>query len=171
MGRCMSGMPSCAFTDPSVNSTMECTIDWGCTTASMRSGVMPNSQRASIISNALLSIVAESMVILAPIDQLGWARASRTVTLLSSSMLRVRKGPPEAVISSFLLLMIPLLPYTGIWPSARNRRGLYVRVSCRVVVSQALRLQPLSLCWPGLSACRHRWHAGWGRGRCSLQWL
>ena len=80
---------------------MECTIDWGCTTASMRSGVMPNSQRASIISNALLSIVAESMVILAPIDQLGWARASRTVTLLSSSMLRVRKGPPEAVISSF----------------------------------------------------------------------
>ena len=75
-------------------------------------------------------------------------------------MLRVRKGPPEAVISSFLLLMIPLLPYTGIWPSARNRRGLYVRgelSSRRVTSSPATTIVSLlarAICLPASMARR-----------------
>jgi hypothetical protein len=31
----MSGGDACAIVDPSMNSTMECTIDCGCTTTSM----------------------------------------------------------------------------------------------------------------------------------------
>ena len=39
-----------------------------------------NSQRASMISRALFIIVAESIVIFWPIFQVGWSRASATVT-------------------------------------------------------------------------------------------
>ena len=41
--------------------------------------------------------VLESIVILGPICQVGWARASATVTRSSSAGLRPRKGPPLAV--------------------------------------------------------------------------
>ena len=41
--------------------------------------------------------VLESMVILGPICQVGWARASATLTSSSSARLRPRKGPPLAV--------------------------------------------------------------------------
>ena len=44
--------------------------------------------------------VDESMVILGPIDQVGWASASSTVTARSCSAVQPRKGPPEAVSSS-----------------------------------------------------------------------
>ena len=37
IGSFMSGGLACAMVDPSTNVTMECTIDCGCTTASMRS--------------------------------------------------------------------------------------------------------------------------------------
>ena len=40
--------------------------------------------------------VAESMVIFAPISQLGCLRASLGVTSSSCSLVYVRKGPPEA---------------------------------------------------------------------------
>mmetsp|Transcript_33644 Transcript_33644/g.43190 ORF Transcript_33644/g.43190 Transcript_33644/m.43190 type:complete len:230 (-) Transcript_33644:252-941(-) len=42
-------------------------------------------------------MVAESTVILAPISQLGWVRASFTVALCMSSTSQSRKAPPEAV--------------------------------------------------------------------------
>ena len=58
---------------------------------------MPNSHRASIISNPLFIIEAESMVTFAPIDQFGWFNASARVTPYSSSFGRVRNGPPDAV--------------------------------------------------------------------------
>ena len=64
----------------------------------MRFGSIPNSQRASIISKALLTMVAESMVIFAPMSQLGWRRASAAVALAMRSGSQVRNGPPEAVI-------------------------------------------------------------------------
>jgi hypothetical protein len=37
MGPRMSGCESWAMVAPSVKVTMECTMDWGCTTTSMRS--------------------------------------------------------------------------------------------------------------------------------------
>ena len=44
---------------------------WGCTTTRIFSGGMSNSQRASMISRALLNMLAESTVIFAPMLQLG----------------------------------------------------------------------------------------------------
>ncbi len=69
----------------------------GCTTTSMRSMPMPNSQRASIISRPLLKSVAESMVIFGPMFQVGWQSACSGVTLASSFAGNWRKGPPDAV--------------------------------------------------------------------------
>ena len=53
-------------------------------------------------SRPLFIIVAESTVILAPMDQLGWRRASSRVTAESSSRVLPKKGPPEAVRISLL---------------------------------------------------------------------
>ena len=72
----MSGSPSCASTEPSTNSTSECTIDCGWTTTSTRSGGTSKSQRASITSSPLFISVAESIVIFGPISQFGWRSAS-----------------------------------------------------------------------------------------------
>ena len=94
MGRRMSGSDSWAMVAPSVNSTIECTIDCGCTTTSIWSkpsrrpaspAGAPNSSWASITSRPLFISVDESTVIFGPIDQVGWARASSTVTAASSA--------------------------------------------------------------------------------------
>ena len=69
----------------------------GWMTTLMCSGARSNSQRASITSSALFIMVAESMVILRPIEKLGWAQASSIVTARSVAGSRVRNGPPEAV--------------------------------------------------------------------------
>ena len=58
---------------------------------------MRYSHLASIASKALLTSVAESIVILGPIRQVGWASASAAVTVASSADGRPRNGPPEAV--------------------------------------------------------------------------
>ena len=55
-----------------------------------------------MISSPLFIMVAESMVIFAPMLQLGCRSASMTVTLRSSSVVLPKKGPPEAVRMSFL---------------------------------------------------------------------
>ena len=44
IGIAMSGGLAIATVAPSVNSTMECTTDWRCTTTWMRSKPMPNSR-------------------------------------------------------------------------------------------------------------------------------
>src|SRR5258706_75326 len=49
-----------------------------------------------MISSPLFIIVAESTVILGPIDQLGWCSASATVTRPRGSSGRSRNGPPLA---------------------------------------------------------------------------
>ena len=85
----MSGMPSCARTERSTNSTIEWTIDCGCTTTSIRSNGTPNSQCASRTSRPLFMSVAESIVIFAPIRHVGWRRACSTVTAFEG-----RSGPP-----------------------------------------------------------------------------
>ena len=82
MGSFISGVPSWAFMAPSVNCTMECMIDCGCTTTSILSTSIPKSHFASITSKPLFIMEAESMVILAPMLQLGCLRASAAVTVL-----------------------------------------------------------------------------------------
>jgi hypothetical protein len=81
----------------SMNSTMLCTMDCGCTTASTLLMGTSKSHLASIISNPLLKRVAESMVILRPMVQVGCFRACWTVTLAKSAAGMVRNGPPDAV--------------------------------------------------------------------------
>lgn len=44
-------------------------------------------------SSPLLTRVAELIVITGPMDQVGWARASSTVTFASCCLVRPRKGP------------------------------------------------------------------------------
>ena len=96
----MSGVPRCASSEPSVRRTSACTIDWGCTTTSMRSYGTPNSRCASITSRPLFIRVAESIVMRAPIAHVGWRSASATEMSASSARERPRNGPPEAVTIS-----------------------------------------------------------------------
>ena len=85
-----------------VSSTSEWTIDCGCTTTSMADGAATsNSQCASITSRPLFISVAESMVILRPIRQVGWLSASSGVTAASRSRGQVaersaRRGEDQA---------------------------------------------------------------------------
>ena len=58
------------------------------------------SQCASMISRPLLAIVAESIVIFAPIRQVGWRRACSGVAVARSATVAWRNGPPDAVSSS-----------------------------------------------------------------------
>src|SRR5436190_1827731 len=97
IGRRMSGLDSWAMVAPSVHSTMECTIDCGCTTTSMRSKPTSNSSLASITSRPLFMSVDESTVIFGPIDHVGCASASSMVTFARSAGVRPRNGPPLAV--------------------------------------------------------------------------
>ena len=96
---CPAGWPG-RCVEPSANVTIECTIDCGCTTTSIRSYGMPNSRWASISSRPLLISVAELSVTTGPMSHVGWASASATVTSASSARRRPRNGPPDAVSTS-----------------------------------------------------------------------
>ena len=91
---------SCATSEPSTNSTKEWMSDCGWITTSIRSPGRPKRKCASITSRPLFIIVAESIVILGPIFQVGCASASSTVIASKVSRRRSRKGPPEAVSTS-----------------------------------------------------------------------
>ena len=88
----MSGGDACAIVEPSTNSTIECTIDCGCTTTSMSSYGTPNSRCASMTSSPLLTSVAEFVVTTRPMSQVGCASASAGVTAPSDSRVRPRNG-------------------------------------------------------------------------------
>ena len=105
IGRRMSGVPSCALIAPSSNCTIEWMTDWGCITTSISSAPTPNSHFASMTSKPLFIMVAESMVILAPMLQLGCLSACSFVTWANSSFVNVRNGPPDAVRISFSTLL------------------------------------------------------------------
>ena len=98
----ISGMESSAYTDPSGDSIIECTIDSLCTVTSIFSGGNENRYDASITSSALFASVALSIVIFLPIFHVGWLSASSTV-ILDISFLSL-KGPPDAVIMSLSAL-------------------------------------------------------------------
>ncbi len=57
----------------------------------------PNRSCASISSRPLFIMVAESMEILSPMSQLGWASACSGVTSAMSASDQLRNGPPDAV--------------------------------------------------------------------------
>ena len=97
MGSLMSGVPSCAFKEPSTNCTAEWTTLRGWMTTDMAEKATSYSQRASITSNPLLASVAESIVIFAPIVHVGWRSARSGVTVARSATLESRNGPPDAV--------------------------------------------------------------------------
>ena len=97
MGSRMSGQPSCAITAPSTNSTIEWMIDSGWTTTLIWSGVRSKSHLASMTSKPLFIMVAESMVTLLPMFQLGCLRACAAVAPAIFWRSQVRNGPPEAV--------------------------------------------------------------------------
>ena len=92
----MSGVPNWAFREPSTKRTAEWTTLCGWMTTSIASSPTSYSQRASTTSRPLFASVAESIVIFAPIDQVGWRRACCGVTADRSAG-PSRNGPPEAV--------------------------------------------------------------------------
>ena len=57
-----------------------------------------NKKKTSFLPLFYFILFALSIVILAPIAQLGCARACSTVTSFNSSLVRLRKEPPEAVM-------------------------------------------------------------------------
>ena len=69
-----------------------------------------------MISRALFIIVAESMLTLGPIDQVGWARASSTLAWAICSAELSLNGPPEAVINTFSISL--RLPLRAAWKIA-----------------------------------------------------
>ena len=87
--------------EPSTNSTIEWMMLCGCMTISMSSHGTPNSQCASITSNALFISVAESTVIFRPIFQVGCFSACAGVAEPSSSSGVSLNAPPDAVMMSF----------------------------------------------------------------------
>src|SRR5437867_12177959 len=87
---------NCASTDPSANSTIECTILCGWTTTSTCAIPTPNNQCASIISSPLLNSLAESIVIFCPMFQVGCFRACCTVIFENSLDGSSRNAPPLA---------------------------------------------------------------------------
>ncbi len=113
MGRRMSGRESWAIVAPSVNSTIEWTIDCGCTTTSIWSYGAPNSSWASITSRPLFMSVEESTVIFGPMLHVGWASASLDGDLrpgrrgcgpgtgppLAVSTMRARSAPPRVALA------------------------------------------------------------------------
>ena len=97
IGSLMSGSAIWAMTAPSSNSTIEWMIDSGWTTTLILSTGMSNSHFASITSKPLFIMVAESMVIFAPMSQFGCFRAMSFVALAMLSLSQVLNGPPDAV--------------------------------------------------------------------------
>ena len=98
----MSGGLAWMIVAPSENSTIECTIDCGCTTTSTLSRPKPNSRCASITSRPLFTSVAELVVTSGPIFHVGCASACSGVTHASRSLGQPRNGPPLAVSTSRL---------------------------------------------------------------------
>src|SRR5690625_3754644 len=96
----MSGGLAWAMVEPSIRVAIEWTMDCGWTTTSTRCSGRSNRKQASITSRALLTRVAELVVITGPIAQVGWARACSGSISASWSRVRPRKGPPEAVTTS-----------------------------------------------------------------------
>ena len=104
-----------------MNSTSECTTLRGWITASILLYGSRYSHLASMASNALLTSVAESIVIFGPICQVGWARASSGVTPRSAAADRETARPRRS--ETRRRTVVDPFPAAGTarWPSARCR--------------------------------------------------
>ena len=96
----MSGGDAWLIVAPSQNSTIEWTMDCGCTVTSMLSAATSNSLLASITSRPLFMSVEELMVTTGPMFHVGWFSACCGVTDSICSRVQPRNGPPEAVTMS-----------------------------------------------------------------------
>ena len=150
----MSGWPRCASVAPSHSAMSAWTIDCGCTTTSMRSYGVPNSQCASITSRPLFISVAESIVILPPIAQVGWRSAASTRDPASSARVRPRNGPPDAVsVEPLDRARRARRRSAGAARSARSRPGSAARRSPRPAPSRARRRRRATPCWRARRRC------------------
>src|ERR1700761_6770540 len=86
----MSGEPRCASVEPSQSWTRLWMIDCGCTTTSISWYGVPKRWCASITSRPLFIRVAESIVILPPIDQVGGRLAAERAAGRRHDQLRDR---------------------------------------------------------------------------------
>ena len=93
----MSVTEICARIEPSMNSTSECTVDWGWMVTRTLAGGRLKRRQASMISKPLFIMVAESMVMRWPITQVGCLSACAGVMCSNSAAGVERKGPPDAV--------------------------------------------------------------------------
>ena len=103
----MSGGLAWAIVEPSTRVTIECTIDCGWTTTWTRSSGRSNWKQASMTSRALLTRVAELVVITRPIDHVGWASACSGVTcreLLTAATTEGAAGGGDHQVVDLLVL-------------------------------------------------------------------
>ena len=109
----MSGVPSCASTDWSRQTTIEwmmlCGMDQHLDLLRARS----NSQRASMTSSALFIMVAESTEILRPMTQLGWAQAFVRRHVGERGRVARAKRPPDAVSTMWSMRACQVLRSSG----------------------------------------------------------
>src|ERR1700723_3057105 len=161
MGMRMSVGPSCARIEPSTNSTMEWTVDWGWMTTWILSRPVPKSHLASITSKPLFMRVAESMVMRWPIFQLGWFRACFGVIFAKWERGVLRKGPPLAVRIRRLLLSTRRRRDIGGWRCVRSPLGVTRFCGGGLRPLLLLRRLPGLLYWRVLCVCQLRWLCRW----------
>ena len=102
----ISGLFATKCEVPSIKFTIPWIVDNGWIKILTSSNLILNKIEASIVSNTLFIIVAESIVIFLPILQLGWFNASLILIFLKALISLFQKGPPEAVIMIFLTLSL-----------------------------------------------------------------
>ena len=123
-----------------------------------RSPATPNSQCASITSRPLFISVAESMVILRPICQVGCCSASSAVTRCRArDARRPRNGPPDAVrisrrTSRGVAAVQALMDGVVLAVDRQDRR----RRARRAASMTSRRPSPALPCWRARSSCRRR---------------
>ena len=153
IGSRMSGGLAWAMVAPSAKVTIEWTIDCGCTTTSMSAYGTPKSRCASMSSRPLLTSVAELIVTTGPMSQVGWARASSTVTSASSSAVRPRNGPPLAVSTS--RATSPRAPPRRHWASAECSESTGTSCpGCGRGQHERRRRRSATPCWPARPCAR-----------------
>ena len=134
IGSRMSGGEAWAMVDPSTNSTIECTIDCGCTTTSMWWYVTSKSRCASITSRPLFTRVAEFVVTTRPMSHVGVGEC------LGGRHLRERRARCDRGKDRRM-------------PSARvgaPRRGRPTRSACAIAECS----ESTGTIWPGAASAR-----------------
>ena len=175
----MSGVPSWAFSEPSTKRTAEWTTLCGWTTTSIAASSTSYSQRASTTSRPLLARVAESIVIFAPIDHVGWRSAcsrrdrreiGRPVQERPARRRQDQRGHAVQRLSDEALPDRRVLGIDRAEPGQRAREGIRRRCWRRPLppapepaASRGDRRQRASPCSPSPRSCRPARAASTGR--------